>query len=1670
MNNIFKVLWNKTRQVWQAVSECASSNGKATKASTGNSLSLKSLLSQVTAGSLLVVTLPSLALANNLPTGGQVQAGAGQINSSGQNMTINQSSQNMVVDWQSFSIGKDASVNFIQPNAQSAALNRVSGNEVSNIRGALNANGQVFLVNPNGIVFSQTARVDVGSLVASTLNISNQNFMNGNYRFEGTSNSTVINQGNIQTLNDGTVALIAAKIINTGNIATPKGNTLIGAGSKVVLDLGGPVKIEVEAAQLETYIEQGGAIKADGGTVYLTAKAANALTSSVINHTGITQAQTLASGEDGTIMLMGDMNSGLVQVAGTLDASALNKGNGGFIETSAAKVQINDVKVTTLAKQGKTGTWLIDPVDITIAATGGNITGAALATALQTNNVTLDTSATGSCTGAACDTLTGTNGNIFVNDDIKVTSGNTDTTLTLKADRSIIVDAGKEISSTSGKLNLVFWARAGGDQEATDTQAGSVWLKENSSVHSNGGNITIGGGTDPLTGYAKGVAGSAQETRGVTLGGSLDAAGGNINIRGRGQSGTFARGVSINSDIKTNGTGTIDIHGFSSGVSDAVALGDGARTRKDGSITAGTGTISISGKKDTGSNAININNASNITSQGLVVLDGTAGSEGQIISDATSAISAKNLLILNSNTVDLKSATNDIDTLSAKNVGAIAVADANSITLGSVAWSGTSYQGIQASGKLELLYGQGSAASGNTSDYSINAPIDLTAGQNFSTQLGSDGAVVDWTVVTDAATLNSTIETDKTKNYALGANIDLSTVSATNNWSPIGTNSAMFSGIFDGLGHTISNLHINNSSKEYIGLFGSTSTTSLIKNLHLTNVDLEGKNYVGGLIGYGRGDVSNVSVQGKVKGNNNVGGVLGTSNSGDYSQFNSLQHLISSVNVTGVGYSVGGLIGNLGISNLSSSYSVGSVIGDSKVGGLIGSANSGEPSTPTNIKKSYATGSVSGTSEVGGLVGSFSRAKLENSYSSNSVTGTSLTGGLIGNGSATDTTNSFYDKETNTAVMVDSALGKTKAEILTAFTGKTGWSAVGGGAAVAGYEIALLPYLTSVTKDADKSGVTTLFAGGMGVDGNAYTITNWNQLQNINFSGDTALLGKHYLLANDLQEINSPINWGAIGNNTNAFTGHFDGANKSIQGLHIGASSQDYQGLFGYTDGATIQNINLTETNIVGGDFVGGLVGYAKNTTINNASSSGSVIGSSMSINSGVGGLVGAASNSVFNKVWSNSSLNGSGINLGGLVGYFEAGTITNAYAKGNIESSSYNNAGGLVGKLISSTVEKSYTETDYTKATNSSVEGKEFLGGLVGYMENSNLKQTYANKIVSGSQFTGNVTAGGLVGFSLNSNIENSYSTGSVLGKTIGGLVGHFKSDNATLSTIKTSYSDMKFSNLHSDVVYGGFIGKVESSAVGRITVSDSFYLSHNSESPTAAVGNDATVTGGVSNVSGAIGKSYEQLKDINTFSDAGWDIQTTTQNVTNPMHTWRLELPESSKIWAINSKNTTGGSTGGGTTGGGTTGGGTTGGGTTGGGTTGGGTTGGGTTGGGTTGGGTTGGGTTGGGTTGGGTTGGGSTNGLSNTAFQVIANVQQQINPNIPTNLSAGLGVNLGGSTLSLSQQNGGLELVEVDNIESEGLANTNSGSDGAMQMLVLAGGINLGDFNNSNDSEQ
>lgn len=395
---------------------------------------------------LLLLNGPNaLALdTNTLPTGGQITAGSGSISRSGGKMTVTQTTARMITDWSTFNIGSNASVNFAQPGSSSVALNRIYDQNPSLIYGSLTANGQVFLVNNAGIYFGATAQVNVGGLVASSLNITKENFLAGNNLFEKSGAAgSIINQGSIRTSSGGYIAFISPVIGNEGSLTAPGGTVGMAAGDRVSLDFTGDslVNFTVEKGAVDALIENRGLISADGGTVILTAKAADSVTKAVVNNSGIIEARTMEN-RSGRILLLSDMESGEVIAGGTLDASAPDGGNGGFIETSAAQVTIKDgLSVSTAAPDGETGIWLIDPNDFTIAAsgsglTGGDMTGAQVTAALASSNLTIISN----------DGATSGNGDIFVNDSITWSANK----LSLYAYRNIEINSELTGSGTAG--------------------------------------------------------------------------------------------------------------------------------------------------------------------------------------------------------------------------------------------------------------------------------------------------------------------------------------------------------------------------------------------------------------------------------------------------------------------------------------------------------------------------------------------------------------------------------------------------------------------------------------------------------------------------------------------------------------------------------------------------------------------------------------------------------------------------------------------------------------------------------------------------------------------------------------------------------------------------------------------------------------------------------------------------------------------------------------------------------------------------------------------------------------------------------------------------------------------------------------------------------------------
>ncbi|MEX3812697.1 beta strand repeat-containing protein [Paraburkholderia sp. BR13439] len=288
---------------------------------------------------LFAASYMPLVLAN--PTGGQVVAGTVSINSpaAGQ-MDIAQGSSNAIVNWNTFSIGSGEAVRITQPSASSALLNRVMGNDPSVIAGRLQANGKVFLVNPAGVIFAPGSSVNVGSMVASTLNISNADFLAGNYHFVGASAAALSNAGTLSAAAGGTIALLGGAVSNSGTVSAKLGTVALGAGNDITVDFAGDglTTLKIKQGAAHALIGNTGTLAADGGTVVMSAQTADALAGTVINQQGIVRAQGLSE-HDGHILLDGGTN-GVTQVGGTLDASGGTGQSGGRIDVTGYDVAL----------------------------------------------------------------------------------------------------------------------------------------------------------------------------------------------------------------------------------------------------------------------------------------------------------------------------------------------------------------------------------------------------------------------------------------------------------------------------------------------------------------------------------------------------------------------------------------------------------------------------------------------------------------------------------------------------------------------------------------------------------------------------------------------------------------------------------------------------------------------------------------------------------------------------------------------------------------------------------------------------------------------------------------------------------------------------------------------------------------------------------------------------------------------------------------------------------------------------------------------------------------------------------------------------------------------------------------------------------------------------------
>ena len=332
------------------------------------------------------------------PSGGTVSAGSATITQSAAQTTIKQTSDKAVVNWSNFSIGSGSTVRFVQPSASSIALNRVTGTQASVIQGALQANGQVWILNPNGVLIAPGGQVAAGSFLATTRSLTDQQFMAGNYAFTdgGVPSASVVNQGSIIVAEGGYAVLAGEAVRNEGYIEANLGQVVLGGAKAFTLDITGDntlafvvtAPVDVTPTDGKAIVDNSGSIQAAGGRVLMTARAASQVVGQVINTGGVVAA-TSAQMVNGKIVL--DGGAGSVSVAGDLNASGKGAGQtGGAIDVNAQKIQVKataKLDVTGDAGGGKiaiggggpnTRTQSFTPAESTTIAAGVRLDASAL--------------------------------------------------------------------------------------------------------------------------------------------------------------------------------------------------------------------------------------------------------------------------------------------------------------------------------------------------------------------------------------------------------------------------------------------------------------------------------------------------------------------------------------------------------------------------------------------------------------------------------------------------------------------------------------------------------------------------------------------------------------------------------------------------------------------------------------------------------------------------------------------------------------------------------------------------------------------------------------------------------------------------------------------------------------------------------------------------------------------------------------------------------------------------------------------------------------------------------------------------------------------------------------------------------------------------------------------
>ena len=1285
--------------------------------------------------------LTGLPLGAN-PTGGTVATGTAVITASPGVVTINQATNQAVINWQSFSIGAGELTKFVQPSSASATLNRVLGGQMSIIQGTLDANGQVYLLNGNGILIGPGGAVTTDGFIASTRNITDADFASGNLHFTGIGGAGVVNLGSINALG-GDVILIGKTVDNEGEIQAA-GHVGMAAADDVLIAQMGIEHVFVRstsnpaAAGGETGVNNSGTIvgaaaelRAANGNIYALAT----------NNSGIIRANGTAT-ENGHIWLVADGNLGVTQNTGSLVARGPD-GQGGQIETSGGTVIAHGT-----IDPGKGGSWLIDPTDISIdgptAATiegtldgggdvtedstsgSGNINVSAPITWTTANTLNLDSFANlniNSAITAASGTLavksgTGGPGTMSVTAAVNVAnleiqagawvqnaatlSGNvlpslTATNFSITGGASFLrVSGGSGTTAAPYQIVDVYGLQGIGSSAALLADS---WLVTSAINASNTSTWNSGAGFAPINGFTGTFNGNGDAISGlsidrptatnVALFGQVGAAGTILNVILTGASVTGLTDVGVLAGTNAGSLSTSNVAGTVNGTNSSSSTNIGGLAGANtGSIGSSFSAATVAGYGNAG--GFVGNNSGTLTS------DYATGNTASFLNGILSGSNIGGLVGLNTGPIILSYTTGSTNATDTAHVGGL---------VGSNSGSAAS---------IQQSYVQG----GNVTGYS---QVGGLVGSN-----GSSASIVGGKLE-GASTVTGTID--------VGGLVG-------NNSATVSQGSVISTGSILGKDGA--------ASASDIGGFVGNNSGSVTNSFELPGVGqyvgTTDAHYVGGFAGLntGSGDIAGVYASGNVSGFQNVGGLVGENDATLGIQSTASGTVAGTTNV-------GGLVGNNTGTVGDQSYATGNVSGATAVGGLLGLNGS------IGASSVYATGTVSGTTNVGGLVGSNGTGSFSGSHASGNVSGTgSDIGGLMGQNGGTLTLSSAAGTVlASGATDVGGLVGTNSGSILSGSAGShsfasgnvTGATAVGG---LVGYNTGTLgdgtAYVAALADYTSASGSVTgqTLVGGL-VGDNSGTVQQASASGAVNGSS-TATVGFG----------------GLVGRNEGSGTVTVSFSSSSVQG-----------------NGTASTNGSATDLQ------VGGLVG-ANLGAISRSNATGTVVG-----DADTGGLVGLNNSSSASVATSYSTGTVTGlVATGGLIGYDEAGSITQNYSTSGVSGST--SVGGLVGLDAGSIAE------DYSTGT---VAGTTDVGGLVGKIAaGGTLTQSYSTGAVSGS------VAGGLVGLNggtVTNSYWDEDTTGQgttgIGGGSTSGVTG-LKSTSGT-----TAFASASYSGLGSSLLVGG-------------------------------------------------------------------------------------------------------------------------------------------------------------------------------------------------------------------------------------------------------------------------